>query len=34
VFSLLDEDGNGEISKKEIKEILMYERGTQSQEFD
>lgn len=31
---LLDQDGNGKINKKEINEILMYEKGVQSQEFD
>ena len=34
VFSLLDEDGNGRISKKQISQILMYEKGAQSQQFD
>ena len=33
-FRLFDKDNNGKINKAEINELLIYEKGSQSQEFD
>ena len=33
-FRLFDKDNNGKINKAEINELLVYEKGSQSQEFD